>query len=394
MILNLFKFYDMKHLFGLLMIVAFSCTVACAQSPFDKEGLSDSQMRDANIDREEQLRLDVGEMLMVGFRGQELNEDNHIVRDILKYNVGGVILFEYDAQLGKHGRNVVSPNQLKRLCGDLQQLREETLLIGIDQEGGLVCRMKTKAGFDRVISAEKMGKGGLDTVSKYARITAKMLNEAGVNLNFAPCVDVNVNPNCPVIGKLGRSFSENPEIVGECALKWVETLNEWGIISCIKHFPGHGSSSKDSHHGLVDVTNSWKDSELEPYRMLAKKVDMVMTTHVINGQIDADYPATLSRTTIDMLRKDIGFEGVVVTDDMAMKAITNQYGYEDAIKLAIEAGVDMLCLGNNGAEYNPEIVPETVNIIMELVKNGVVESEQIHASAERIRHLKAKLGKR
>lgn len=380
----------MKHLFGLIMVTILGCAVACAQGPMDKEETTSNKASDVNVDREEQLRQDIGEMLMVGFRGTTLKEDNHIVRDILKYNVGGVILFEYDAPTGKHGRNVTSPQQLKTLCSDLQGLDQKPLLIGIDQEGGMVCRMKVKAGFDRVISARDMGKGGIDTVRKYANITAKMLKTAGVNLNFAPCVDVNVNPDCPVIGKLGRSFSEDPMTVGNCAMEWIKTSNKYGVISCLKHFPGHGSSSKDSHQGLVDVTKSWSEAELEPYRMLVKDADMVMTTHVINGQIDPEFPATLSKITMKKLRDEIGFQGVIVTDDMAMRAITNQYGYEEAIRLAVEAGVDMLCLGNNGAEYNEDIVPKTVEIITNLVNEGVVSRDQIHESAERIRHLKAK----
>ena len=336
------------------------------------------------------MREDIAEMMLVGFRGTELNGFHHIVRDVVKYHIGGVILFEYDSGKGSHGRNIVSPKQLKKLCSDLQQLAEGDLLIGIDQEGGKVCRLKPKAGFERVISAEAMGKGGVDTVRKYAAITGKMMKNMGINLNFAPCVDVNINPECPVIGKLGRSFSKDASEVGDFAFQWIEVMREYGVISCAKHFPGHGSSSKDSHNGLVDVTNTWKEEELEPYRMLAKKLDMVMTTHVINGKIDAEYPATLSAATMEMLRNEIGFNGVVITDDMGMKAITDEYGYEDAIKLALQAGVDMLCLGNNLIEYNDNIVPETMELIIEMVNRGEISRDRIHESAERIRAMKEK----
>ncbi len=341
---------------------------------------------------------DIAQMLLVGFRGMSLDDNNHIVRDIRDYHIGGVILFEYDAPSGRHYRNIMTPAQVKKLCTQLQELhfdalgsRGNPLLISIDQEGGSVCRLKRQAGFAPLPSAQAMGKGGIDSVRHYAGTTAEMLEELGINLNFAPCVDVNVNPNCPIIGKLGRSFSSEASEVAALAQAWIEVSDSMGIISCPKHFPGHGSSSGDSHQGLVDVSRTWKACELEPYRTLiaSGKVRMIMTTHVINRQLDASgLPATLSEKVLTgLLRDSLGFEGVIITDDMGMGAIANEYGYKEALWRAISAGADLLCLGNNSGKYNPEIVPETIALIKELVAEGRLSAGRIHESAERVRGL-------
>lgn len=376
----------------MLATLLASSLTACAQGSGDKE-LGTAPVADAKQDEDLQLRKDIGEMMLVGFRGMSIDKDHHITRDIVEYHIGGVILFEYDAPSGTHNRNIRDPKQVKQLCERLQAVDPETLLIGIDQEGGKVCRLKAKAGFDRVISPQQMGAKGDDTVRHYARVTAKMLSRLGISLNFAPCVDVNVNPQCPIIGKLERSFGSNPHDVARMAAIWMEESRQQGVIPCLKHFPGHGSSTGDSHMGLVDVTKTWTPEELIPYKELIKQgnVPMIMTTHVINGQFDGQ-PATLSNAILtDLLRGDLGYTGVVITDDMGMGAIERQYDYAEAIRMTIEAGADMLCLGNNGSAYNPNIVPETFEIIYELVQGGMIDRQRIHASAERIRKLKKTL---
>lgn len=340
------------------------------------------------------LRRDIAEMLIVGFRGTELNDSNHIVRDIKEYGIGGVILFEYDAPSQSRPRNISSPDQLKRLCETLQSLSEEKLFISIDQEGGKVSRLKEKYGFPSFASAEKTAKTpGFDSVRFYARRTAQLLHSMGINLNFAPCVDLNVNPNCPIIGKLERSFSANPLRVAACANVWIEEQSKENIVSCIKHFPGHGSSMADSHLGLADVSTTWQASELIPYEKLIKNGNgpmMIMTTHVFNAQLDSVFPATLSPYTLTtLLREKLGYDGVIITDDLAMGAMTKQYDYEEILERSINAGADILCLSNNGSVYNSEIVPETIETIFRLVKENRIKRTRIHQSAERIRRLKA-----
>ncbi|MBR1516633.1 MAG: hypothetical protein IJ620_00610 [Bacteroidales bacterium] len=345
---------------------------------------------------DEQLRRDIGEMLLVGFRGQSVDASPHLRRDIQQYHVGAVILFEYDAPSGTRHRNIASPAQLRSLCQQLQQLSpSEPLLIGIDQEGGKVCRMRAVDGFPRIASPRQTALGGPDSVRHYARLTAQMLQRAGVNFNYAPVADVNVNPACPVIGKLERSFSSDTDEVASCCRIWLQELGRHGVIGCLKHFPGHGSASADTHKGLVDVSRTWQPYELAPYRILMahEQVPAVMVAHVINSRIDSLWPASLSQATVTgLLRNQMGFDGVIVTDDLAMGAIIHHYDFETVIFQAIHAGSDLLCLSNNGTNgYNPDIVPQTVDIILRLVADGRLSADRIHESAERVRKLKKTL---
>lgn len=342
---------------------------------------------------ERSLDADIGEMLMVGFRGIAVDSTDHIWRDLTHFHVGSVILFDYDAATGRRGRNITGVQQVQSLCRQLRHIRPD-LLIGIDQEGGKVSRLHQRYGFPAVASPKLSAAEGDDSVRSCARITARLLHDAGIDLNFAPVADVNVNPDCPVIGKLERSFSASPERVTDCCRIWIEEQDKKGVASCMKHFPGHGSATGDTHKGLVDVSKTWQKKELQPYRELVKTVPMVMTAHVINRQLDPDgLPASLSPRITAYLRDTLGFQGVIVTDDMAMGAIVNEYSFETALRMAIEAGADLLCLSNNGGTYNSELVPQAVRTIKRMVADGTVSAERIHASAERVRALKAEVRK-
>jgi beta-N-acetylhexosaminidase len=364
-------------------------TTACGQNVTDQAQPASPKVA---LTERDQLQQDIGEMLLVGFRGTTINENSHIVRDITEYHVGNVILFEYDAPTGTRHRNISSPNQVKELCNDLQKYAKGHLLIGVDQEGGTVTRLRTQDGFPKTLSAQASAQAGEKSVVENALVIAQELSAAGINLNFAPCVDVNTNPNCPIIGKLGRSFSSVPTLVARYARHWIDVQSKQGIISCLKHFPGHGSATGDTHAGLVDVTKTWQESELKPYRELIEGggVEMIMVAHVINQQLGGDLPASLSPLVVrEKLRNELGFNGVVVTDDLAMGAITKHYGLEEALKMAILAGCDMLCLSNNGGgTYDPELVPHAVEAITQMVENGELKAEDSHAAAERIRALK------
>ena len=340
---------------------------------------------------ERSLDADIGEMLMVGFRGIAVDSTDHIWRDLTHFRVGSVILFDYDAAMGRRGRNITDRQQVQNLCRQLRGIRPD-LLIGIDQEGGMVSRLHPRYGFPAVGTPQASAAVGDDSVRSCARITASMLHDVGIDLNFAPVADVDVNPDCPVIGKLERSFSASPERVTDCCRIWIEEQDKKGVVSCMKHFPGHGSATGDTHKGLVDVSKTWQKKELQPYRELVKTVPMVMTAHVINRQLDPDgLPASLSPRITAYLRDTLGFQGVIVTDDMAMGAIVNEYSFETALRMAIEAGADLLCLSNNGGTYNSELVPQTVRTIKRMVADGTVSAERIHASAERVRALKAEV---
>lgn len=379
-----------KFCFSLVAIICF--LTACGQNNRQQLTLKTPvQNISAQQQQDDKLAKDIGEMLLVGFRGTTIDRNSHIVRDIKEYHVGSVILFEYDAPSRKHKRNIENPAQLKKLCKELQSLSDTPLLIGVDQEGGMVNRLKPSYGFPTILSAQAMAEKGMDTVAHYAQLTATMLRDAGINLDFAPCADLNVNPQCPIIGKLGRSFSNKSETVSQCCTIWLEALTKQHIVGCLKHFPGHGSAQGDTHLGLVDVSNSWTSAELEPYKQIlsSTKVPMIMIAHLLIKQLDEDNPTSLSPMVIDqMVRTDLHYDGVIVTDDLAMGAITKQYGYEQAILKALQAGVDMLCISNNGQSYDSEIVPKTVKIINEYIEKGMLDPDKIHKSAERIRKMK------
>jgi beta-N-acetylhexosaminidase len=211
----------------------------------------------------------------------------------------------------------------------------------------------------------------------------------GINLNFAPVVDLNVNPDNPAIGKLDRAFSADPAVVSRAAEIELESHRASGVRTALKHFPGLGSATANTDFGVADVTATWKDRELDPYRDLIGLglVDLVMVGHLVDGQIDANAPASLSRATVtDLLRGDLGWDGVVVTDDMQAAAITETFGADDAVTLAIEAGCDLLLFANQQI-YDPERVLHVIDLVERLVRQGRITEARIDESAGRITRL-------
>lgn len=337
------------------------------------------------------LAVKIGQMLMIGFRGLSITDAPGIAVDIRKRHIGGVVLFDYDVPTKSPVRNISSPEQLSKLTLELTGLSEIPLLIAIDQEGGKLNRLKSSKGFPPSVSAAHLGAlDNRDSTTRAALGTAATLKKMHIPMNLAPVVDLNVNPDNPVIGKLGRSFSADPKIVTRHATLTANALRQEGVIPTLKHFPGHGSSSTDTHKDFTDVTESWKQEELDPYRTMiaAGYNDAVMTAHVFNAKLDNLYPATLSKKVLDgILRNKLGFRGVIVSDDMQMKAISDHYGLEEAIRLALDAGVDILLFGNNTA-YDPDITEKATKIIHKLVKNGTLDKSRIDRSYRRIMALK------
>ena len=345
------------------------------------------------------LDLKIAQMLLIGFRGMSLSENDPFLQEIKAGRVGSVILFDYDVPTKEFKRNIESPKQVRALTAQLAKAARESnaqlpLFISIDQEGGRVNRLKPKYGFPPSVSQQYLGKlNNLDSTRFYAAKTAQTLAENGLNLNFAPSVDMNVNPDNPVIGKIERSFSAEPSIVAAQAAVIVEEHRKKGIITTLKHFPGHGSSKADSHKGFVDVSDSWKTDEINPYAELIKqgKVDMIMTAHIFNNRLDADVPATLSKRVITgILRDSLKYQGVVISDDMQMGAIADHYGLDAAIEKCINAGVDILCFGNN-LQYDPAIITKATGIIKRLVQEGKISEARIDESFKRITTLKRKI---
>jgi beta-N-acetylhexosaminidase len=337
------------------------------------------------------LRDRIGQMLLVGFRGLTVEEAGEIVADIEERNLGGVLLFDADQPTGSAVRNVESPEQLTALVAGLQALARTRLLVAIDEEGGLVARLDERHGFPRTSSAADLGaRGDVAFTRQAGQQIAETLEHVGVNVNLAPVVDLDVNPTNPIIGSLGRSFSADPDVVTAQAEAFVEGHRAVEVRTTLKHFPGHGSSTGDTHLGVVDVTDTWSRGELEPFANLVRDgmTDAVLTAHVFNATLDPENPATLSQPTITgILREQLGWGGVVISDDMQMGAIREAYGYADAVRLAILAGVDVLTIAQQQV-YEPGIVETTIDLIEGFVRDGTLSEARIDESYARIQALK------
>ena len=344
----------------------------------------------ANSQASPELTAKLGRLMMVGLRGLSVTPDAPIVADIVKRQVGSVVLFSYDVALQSNVRNVESPAQVAQLTASLQAQAAARLLIAVDQEGGLVARLNESHGFPATLSAQALGeRNDLAFTTAQAGLLAQTLAAAGITHNLAPVVDVNTNPANPVIGGLGRSFSADPAAVIDQARAFIEAHHAHGITTTLKHFPGHGSSQADSHLGLVDVSATWQPLELEPYRALIGEglADAVMTAHVFNAALDPDLPATLSQAVITgVLREELGYDGVVITDDMNMGAITSQYGFERAAVLAIQAGADILAYGNN-LVYDPQVAERAIAALLAAVERGELSEARIDESHRRVTKL-------
>jgi beta-N-acetylhexosaminidase len=334
------------------------------------------------------LRQRIARLLVVGFRGLTIGPDDPIARAIANDGLGGVILFDRDEELGT--RNIQSPAQVRKLVADLRALAPgRELIVAIDQEGGKVTRLSPKYGYPAVASEASIGAKGETSVKTWSDGIVATLHEAGINLNFAPVVDLNVNPTNPAIGALDRAFSADPAVVSRDAAIEVGAHRDRGVKTALKHFPGLGSASINTDFGVADVTATWKDVELDPYRDLLGLglVDAVMAAHVVNGQIDPAAPASLSRATVtDLLRKKLGWDGVVVTDDLGAAAITQAFGFEDAIGLALNAGDDLLLFANQHA-YEADLATRIIDVVEGLVEAGTVAEARIDEAVARVGRL-------
>ena len=351
-----------------------------------------------------------GQMIITGFHGDGMGEnveDFAAIKDqITRGQIGGVILFDVDvsgllqqgmtmteAKKQIFSSNIKNISQVKNLNKQLQSIAPTTLLIAIDQEGGNIQRLKQEHGFAPIPSAKQMAQTDIKTTYETAYDLGNRLSDLGINVDFAPLLDVDVNPESPAIGAKERSFSANPETVTNFGAAFARGLEDANIAYSFKHFPGHGSAANDTHEGLTDITNTYQQYELEPYKALLKNSSpytMVMVAHVINRQIDT-LPASLSKPTIDIVR-NMGFDGVVVSDDMDMGAIANKYGTETAIEMAINAGNDILVFGNN-LTFDRNRGRDVNKTIVKLVRDGKIKKSRIRESYNRIMKMKKQITK-
>lgn len=367
-IMNLSKFRKkilFTSIFGLFL---FSCLAVNAKEP--------------TLDEK------IGQMITIGFHGTSASdaEVKTVLQQVKSGQIGGVMLLKY---------NIENPQQLKTLTANLKlSAKKIPLLISVDQEGGRVQRLGASNGFKDYPSpkyvAENLTPG--EAYDLYTEMS-QTLKEYDINVNFAPLVDVDVNPESPVIGKKERSFSANPETVAVYARATVLGHRNNNVMTSLKHFPGHGSAGTDTHLQFTDVTDTWAEQELEPYKRLIalNNADMIMSSHIFNKKIDDQYPASISEKTVNgLLRKQLGYHGVVVTDDLQMGAISNNFKFEDVIVSAVNAGNDILLFANY---FNPDpMIPEKVKLIIkQAVKDGRISQQEIDDSYERIIELKNRL---
>jgi beta-N-acetylhexosaminidase len=291
------------------------------------------------------------------------------------------------ASVGLFGRNIASPEQLASLTAQLRSERED-VLVAIDEEGGDVTRLEARTGSS---FPGNHALGAVDDVNltrEVAHELGRRLAECGVNLNWAPSADVNSNPSNPVIGV--RSFGADPELVARHTAAYVTGLQAAGVAACTKHFPGHGDTAVDSHHALprIDAESSVLERrELLPFRAaIAAGTRAVMSAHILVPTLDPDHPATLSlRILTDLLRGQLGYDGLIVTDGMEMQAIAATYGIERGSVLAIAAGADAICVG--GGLADDETVRRLRDALVGAVRAGELPEERLAEAAERVREL-------
>lgn len=325
----------------------------------------------------------VGQMFVVGFPGKHVIEG--VKRLIHDYRVGNIILF---------GQNVGTPNELLELTSKLQEEAKvaghtHPLLISVDQENGVVRRIKDQV----TLFPGAMSLGAADSIDLAKEVglaTGRELRSLGINWNLAPVLDVNNNPNNPVINV--RSFGEDPRKVGELGIAWMKGIQEAGVAATLKHFPGHGDTDTDSHLDLPSVNHSLErlfDVELVPFIQGIKNgADAIMTAHIYFSTIEPEYgrPATLSKNVLTgLLRNQLGFDGVITTDSLEMNAISKTVGVVNGALQAATAGADLLMITRT---YDFQV--EAVQRIVNACQTGEIDVEQILASNNRVMKLKEK----
>ena len=321
---------------------------------------------------------------MVGFTGITVPESLKV--DLTNRGLGGVLLF---------ANNIKDPLQVQTLTSQLKNLSTGFLLIAVDQEGGKVARLSSSNGFSATPTAYTLGTiiNKEDSTRAAASLMAGWLQQSGFTINFAPVADVNVNPLSPAIGKSERSYSNNPDTVSRHIGWFIDEFHKKKIITTLKHFPGHGSAISDSHLGFTDISSTWTNAELIPFRSAIERgiADLIMVGHLYNSTIDSVYPASLSHTTVTtLLRDSLHYNGVVISDELFMKAIDANYAFDDALELCVKSGTDILLFGKS--IYNTRsLTAYIINSISGKVKNRAIAEYMIDSAYQRIQRLKKRI---
>lgn len=335
-----------------------------------------------NKTKAQSLEDKIGQMLMVAITNNNDAKDTLIV-DLSERNLGGVLTFAY---------NIENPTQIRALTDELKSYSNSELLISVDQEGGIVARLDEQNGYKRTFTAEQLGEvfNREDSTRAQAQLMVHWLKNAGLNFNLAPVVDVNVYRDSPAIGRLDRSFSSDENLVFDHASWFIDEFNKFDIQTAVKHFPGHGSAINDSHFGFTDITSTWQKRELEPFKKLVEAgySGAIMTGHLFKRDWDEEYPTSISHYAITtILRDSLGFDGVVISDELFMRALSDNYGLEETVVQAINAGTDILLFNMN--IYNElSLVRQVIEMVVRNVENGIISVSTIDAAYQRIQQMK------
>lgn len=325
------------------------------------------------------LEEKVGQLLVIGVEGTSFSSEmDNLIRN---YHVGGVIIM---------GRNVATTNEILQLINGIKkanELNKTPLFLSVDEEGGRVSRLPV--GIPKLPTSAQIGKLNDESVSYRAgTYLAGVLNEFGYNMNFAPVLDVNSNPRNPVIGN--RSFGSDPYQVAKLGISTMHGMMDNGIIPVVKHFPGHGDTVVDSHKALPKVETTLealRNVELVPFqKAIEEGADAVMVAHILFPALDPDYPSSMSKAIITgLLRNEMKFEGVIITDDLTMGAIANDYTIPEAAVQSFIAGSDQLLVVR---DY--EVQLNTFNAFIKAIETGEITEERLNESIKRILTLKEK----
>ena len=305
--------------------------------------------------------------------------DDAVINRIEEYPVGGIALFS---------RNITSAEQLPMFISDLQSSSKYPLFIAVDEEGGRVARIANSDFFNVASykSMEDIGKSGdASKAEEVGRQIGLYLKELGFNLDFAPVADTNTNPQNIVIGD--RSYGSDPALVARMVSAQLDGMHDSGIMGTLKHFPGHGDTKDDTHSGYVSIEKTWdelKECELVPFITALPKADMVMVSHITAVNVTSDkLPTSMSETMITgKLRNELGYDGVIITDAMAMGAVADNYTSAEAAVTAVKAGVDIVLM--------PQNLDEAFNGVMNAVTDGEISMARLDESVMRILKLKAR----
>jgi beta-N-acetylhexosaminidase len=332
--------------------------------------------------------MPIGELFILGFFGKKVPD--WLKQFAARFGLGGVILFDYSCRTRQYDNNIESPEQLRDLCAKISSLPSAPMLF-IDQEGGLVRRLKETRGFQPLPSAKQFGHLAPEEKREILAASFTELRQLGIRYNFAPVVDVDYNPDNPNIGRIERSYSADIAEVESNALLLNEIAHEARVGLCLKHYPGIGGAVVDSHQEFMDISDSLRAEQEELFYRLAPKMfgDAVLVSHAIVRQWDQNHPMTLSPAGISRLRGRLP-DTLLITDDMQMQGLQKALGTGAASLTSLQAGMDMLCIGNNLFDQEQEMAG-IADHLEQCLQDGRLTRAAVERSIERVRRRKALL---